>query len=436
MTNVAVIGAQWGDEGKGKVVDVLAEKFGCVVRFQGGNNAGHSVHFGGQQFALHLLPSGIFCNQTHNLIGNGVVVDPSALIREIDELKERGIEVTPDRLKISNRAHLVLPYHRIIDQFRDASPNQRKIGTTGKGIGPTYEWKAARRGIRFCDTHDKDDFSEKVRTELDLAQRLNLGIVELQQLHLDALMAEVWPAIHRLQDYVVDGVEFLAGLVEKNVPILFEGAQATLLDIDFGTYPYVTSSNSCALGIGAGAGVPARAIDRVVGITKAYATRVGEGPFPTELLDDVGSALRKHGKEFGTTTGRPRRCGWLDLVALRYAQRLNGFDCLALMKLDILDSFERLYVCEAYRIDGRETRVFPASLQQLQNAEPVYRELPGWNEDTSTIRQFGQLPTAAQDYVKAIESYVGCSVDLVSVGPDREETLLRSDGLFSDLYKR
>lgn len=433
MTNAAVIGAQWGDEGKGKVVDILAPHFSCVVRFQGGNNAGHSVRFEGQQFALHLLPSGVFCRDTVNLIGNGVVVDPIALLTEIDQLAQRGVELTPQRLCISDRAHLVMPYHRLLDQHRDADPGQRHIGTTGKGIGPAYEFKASRRGIRFCDAVNRDYLMERLTTELALAKRSCPWIESVQRLDAMELFEMVWPALQRLQPHVVDGVEFLSDLCDRGVPILFEGAQATLLDVDFGTYPYVTSSNSCAAGITAGAGVPARHLDRVIGITKAYATRVGEGPFPTELNDSVGELLRERGREFGTTTGRPRRCGWLDLVALRYACRVNGFDALAFMKLDVLDECERIGLCVGYRVGSEEITRFPASLSELQRAEPLWQFFPGWNCETSSVRQLDELPLAARNYIAAVEAFVNCPVDLVSVGPDRTETILRSDGVFSHL---
>ncbi|MCB1044317.1 MAG: adenylosuccinate synthase [Acidobacteria bacterium] len=433
MRNVAVIGAQWGDEGKGKVVDVLARHFGCVVRFQGGNNAGHSVQFGGRHFALHLLPSGILEGQNINLIGNGVVVDPCALVAEMTGLEQQGISISADLFKISDRAHLVMPYHRILDQFRDTSPTQRKIGTTGKGIGPTYEWKAARRGLRFCDALARSGFEQRLRIELEQAQRVYSNVSELTTLTVDDVMDQVWPAIERLQPHVIDGVSFLYELNQNKTSILFEGAQATLLDVDFGTYPYVTSSNSCAVGITAGSGVPPRCIHGVIGITKAYTTRVGEGPFPTELTGSTGDALRVRGHEYGTTTGRPRRCGWLDLVALRYACQLNGYDSLAVMKLDVLDECDQIEFCVAYEIDGKTVTQFPASLHHLQKVKPIYESLPGWKTSTNTCKTLEGLPPAAQAYVQAVESFVSCPVDLVSVGPDRSETITRENGLFRRL---
>jgi len=424
VTNYAVVGAQWGDEGKGKVVDLLANRFDYVVRFQGGHNAGHTVVFNGEKFALHVLPSGIFSRNAVNLIGNGVVVDPFSLIREIEGLAARGIAVTPANLKISDRAHLIMPYHGIIDRFSESS-GKRKIGTTGRGIGPAYEWKAARRGIRFCDIAHPDHLRAQIEAELELIHLRYGDIAELGQWTPATMMAHLTPALEFLAPYVADGVSLLADARARGADILFEGAQAALLDIDFGTYPYVTSSNSCAVGICAGAGVPPSAVERVIGISKAYTTRVGEGPFPTELMDADGDHLRKAGIEFGTTTGRPRRCGWLDLVALAYAHALNGYDTLAVMKLDVLDGFKTLRICTAYELDGKVISHFPASAVDLAAARPLYHELPGWAEPLTDIRHFRDLPAEAQAYIHYIEEHTGCPVGLVSVGPDRGQTILR-----------
>jgi len=427
VTNFAVTGAQWGDEGKGKVVDILAKRFDFVVRYQGGHNAGHSVVFQGERFALHVLPSGIFNPKAINLIGNGVVVDPFALIKEIEGLRQRGIEVSPENLRISDRAHMILPYHGIIDRFLDSGI--QKIGTTGRGIGPAYEWKAARRGLRFCDTAHLDYFRERVGQELERIQQHYHEIDELRGLDLEGVMSRLEPAIEFLAPHITDSVTLLAKAREQGSSILFEGAQATLLDLDFGTYPYVTSSNSCTVGVCAGAGVPPSTVDEVVGIFKAYSTRVGEGPYPSELHDEIGEAIRKAGFEFGTTTGRPRRCGWLDLVALKYGHHLNGFSTLAMMKLDVLDALPEIRVCHAYELRGEVIDHFPASITDLKEVKPCYTTLPGWELPTTHIRAYDDLPEKAKGYISFIEEKVGCLIGLVSVGPDREQTIIRDKRL-------
>ncbi len=430
MANLAIVGAQWGDEGKGKAVDLLAPRFDYVVRFQGGHNAGHSVVFNGERFALHVLPSGVFCDKTVNLIGNGVVVEPFSLIKEIEGLRTRGVTLTPDRLKISDRAHIIMPYHGIIDRFRDSRSGQRKIGTTGRGIGPTYEWKAARHGIRFCDIRHMARLGDFVADELAAIDKRFRDIEELKQWSATKVMAKLKPALEYLAPFVVDSVELLAEARAESRSLLFEGAQAALLDVDFGTYPFVTSSNSCAAGVTAGAGVPPSAIERVIGVAKAYCTRVGEGPFPTELQDDIGALLKEAGREFGTTTGRARRCGWLDLVALRYAARINGFDALALMKLDVLDGLDEIKVCVAYELDGQTIDFFPASHLDLANATPRYETLPGWRRTIAGVQNFEDLPQQAKDYVAFIEGHAGCPVHLIGVGPDRQQTIVRSTQFF------
>lgn len=427
VANFAISGAQWGDEGKGKIVDVIAPKFDVVIRYQGGPNAGHSVVFDGDRFALHVLPSGIFQKHTINVIANGVVVDPRALVREIEGITSRGIPITPDSLKISDRAHLILPYHAIIDQFRDHGEHGPKIGTTGKGIGPAYEWKAARSGLRFCDVADRPVFLEKLAKEWRSIQK-NFGHIEtLKDWSFDRLVEELTPSLDILSPFVTDTVVLLAKARADGKKLLFEGAQAALLDIDFGTYPFVTSSNASSLGVSAGAGVPLRTVDEVVGIFKAYTSRVGEGPFPSELEDRDGERIRVAGHEFGTTTGRPRRCGWLDLVALNYTHTLNQFSTLAITKLDILDQFDTIKVADSYTIDGVQVDHFPASAEKLERAKPHYREFPGWNQDISSVRTYDELPEAAKRYLDFIESFVGCPIGIVSVGPDREQTILRKD---------
>ena len=427
--NVAVTGAQWGDEGKGKVVDTLAARFDYVIRYQGGHNAGHSVVFDGKRFALHVLPSGVFHPETINVIANGVVVEPFSLIKEIEGLHAEGIAISPQNLKISDRAHVIMPYHGIIDRFRD-STGQRKIGTTGRGIGPAYEWKTARCGIRFCDIEDQAHLKTLIEEGLDIIQRQYRDIDELANWTVSRVLDKMAPALATLAPYVTDCVRLLAEARDEKKSLLFEGAQATLLDIDFGTYPYVTSSNSSTTGICAGAGVPTKTVDRVIGIFKAYATRVGEGPFPTEIKEGVVDVLRKVGSEFGTTTGRPRRCGWLDLVALNYAHRINGFDSLAMMKLDILDHLEEIMVCTSYSLNGSNSKDFPASLMGLSQAKPNYQTFPGWKVATTHIRDYASLPQRAKSYLAFIEDYLNCPIGLISVGPDRGQTIIRDRRFF------
>jgi len=433
VKRIVVAGAQWGDEGKGKVVDLISGAFEVVARFQGGNNAGHSVEFEGRRHALHLLPSGVFHANTINLIGNGVVVEPCALRAEMDGLAEQGIRLGPDRLVISDRAHLVLPYHIALDRHRETVGTARRIGTTGKGIGPTYESKAARRGLRFCDVRDKRRRASRIEEELAAIKRDHPGVTSLQEMETEDILARLTPVLDSLEAHLVDGVAFLYAQRRSGRRILFEGAQATMLDLDFGTYPYVTSSNACALGVPAGCGIPPQQIDAVIGISKAYCTRVGEGPFPSECTDDLGARMRSIGHEFGTTTGRPRRCGWLDLVALRYAHMLNGFQSLALMKADVLDSFAEIYVCEAYEIDGKKVDEVPASVEELARVTPRLRTLRGWQTPLSSCPNMEALPSPMRTLLDLIKDQVGCRVDLVSTGPDRKATLFRQGSLMEEL---
>ncbi|PIE02711.1 MAG: adenylosuccinate synthase [Acidobacteria bacterium] len=431
MPNVVVVGAQWGDEGKGKVVDLLASNFKNVVRFQGGHNAGHTVVVDGKKFALHLLPSGVIRKNTENLIANGVVIDPIALCREMDSIEEKGVTITPGVLTISDRAHMILPFHGILDRYREqvaSSGNNEspKIGTTGRGIGPAYEWKAGRRGFRFCDIEDLKFFTQKLSSEINYVKSQFSHVEPIKSLKTEEVIAAVLPCVERLRPFVVDGVYSLNQAIAKG-DVLFEGAQATLLDIDFGTYPYVTSSNSSVAGVFNGAGVSYKAIDRVVGITKAYATRVGEGPFPTEDFSEDGEKLRKEGNEYGTTTGRPRRCGWLDLVALKYTRIINGFDSVAVMKLDVLNSFPEIKVCTGYALGNKTTARFPARLETLQSVKPVFKVLPGWQCSLEGIDQYEKLPVEARNYIEFIESYIDCQVSTISIGPDRSETILRNN---------
>jgi adenylosuccinate synthase len=431
LKNLAVAGAQWGDEGKGKVVDLLANRFDGVIRYQGGPNAGHSVVFGGQRFALHVLPSGIFHKDVINVIANGVVINPAGLVEEIRGLTTRGIEITADQLKISDRAHAILPFHRILDHYGESSAAEnKKIGTTGRGIGPAYEWKVGRRGVRFCDLISDDRMRARLEEEVAFIKGRYPYVEDFKTLTAEDVFNEIKPSVDALRPFVCDSVTLIAEMRKTGKSLLFEGAQATLLDIDFGTYPYVTSSNSCTLGIPAGSGVPLNTVQASVGICKAYCTRVGHGPFPTELEDETGEALRKAGHEFGTTTGRPRRCGWLDLVALRYVQMLNGFDTLAIMKLDVMDGLDTVKLCVGYDLDGERIETLPAHPDDLSRVTPIYHEMPGWQTSLENVRNWDDLPEAARAYLEYVETFTGCSVGLVSVGPDREQTILRS-GLFA-----
>jgi len=422
MSNLVVVGLQWGDEGKGKIVDLLCPAFDGVVRYQGGNNAGHTVKFGERHFALKLIPSGILHPGTPCVLGNGMVVNPEALFEELDQLQAAGVE-TQGRLFISNRAQAVLPQLIALDLTREEAAGEGKVGTTGRGIGPTYEMKAARLGIRLSELGSprlEDRLrAQLVRVEAELAA---LGAKPVGQPGRIADQCRTWAS--RLAPYLADTEHLLHGWLDEGRSLLFEGAQGSLLDVDHGTFPFVTSSNPTAGGAATGSGVPPTAIDGVLGIVKAYTTRVGGGPFPGELLDEQGEHLRKRGNEFGTVTGRPRRCGWFDAVAARYAVRLNGTELVALTKLDVLDALPEIPVCVGYRYRGEMLDHFPSCLETLEAVEPVYETLPGWQSDTSGILEFHQLPAAAIDYVGFLERQIGAAVALVSTGPRREETIV------------
>ncbi|HLE85229.1 MAG TPA: adenylosuccinate synthase [Thermoanaerobaculia bacterium] len=431
MANAIIVGMQWGDEGKGKIVDLICPAFEGVVRFQGGHNAGHTVRFADRHFSLHLIPSGILHPEMLCVLGNGMVVAPPAFFAELDRLEEAGVR-TGGRLFVSNRAHALLPWHVELDQAREGALGGRAIGTTSRGIGPAYEAKASRHGLRLggLGTEGLEEVlaAEHAKIGAELAA---LGAPEpTPQTELARLCRE-WA--ERLAPLLADTEALLAGWIEEGRSLLFEGAQGALLDLDHGTYPYVTSSSSTAGGACTGSGVPPTAIDGAIGVVKAYTTRVGGGPFPTELLDSTGEFLRSRGNEFGTTTGRPRRCGWLDTVVVRYARRLNGTGALALTKLDVLDQLDEIRVCTAYEVDGRETRDLPADLGELERARPVYRTVPGWRRDTSGTLELEALPEAARAYVGLIEEEVGARVDLISTGPRREETLIRTGGILEEL---
>ena len=420
--NTVLVGAQWGDEGKGKVIDFLTEEADVVVRFQGGSNAGHTVVVGDKKYVLHLVPSGVLHDGKHCVIGNGVVMDPFDLMKELEQVESWGFELK-GRFHISERAHMVMQWHRAIDKAEEAArPEGHKIGTTGRGIGPAYAAKVGRYGMRVGDIL-RPDFLDLVRVQVEDANRA-LAALGAQPLDPEEMVKLYTPMVTALMPYVTDTIQFLHENLDAKKSILFEGAQATMLDIDFGTYPFVTSSNPTAGGACTGSGVPPRAIDRVIGVLKLYTTRVGEGPFPTELFDEDGETLRKRGGEFGATTGRPRRCGWFDAVVARYAQRVNGVDFWAMTKLDVLDTFPVVKICTGYRRDdGFVYQTFPADLAVLKRCTPVYEELPGWQCETSHITDYSELPENAKKYVNRILDLVGGKLGVLSVGPARETTL-------------
>lgn len=423
MANVVVVGGQWGDEGKGKVVDLLCPAFRHVARFNGGNNAGHTVRFADRHFALHLIPSGILHENCQCYIGPGVVVDPVSLVSEVENLEAQGVPVR-HRLHLSPRAHLVLPHHRALDVAREEAKGARKIGTTGRGIGPTYETRASRTGLRAGLARDPQRLREKASA---LAAELSRQLATYPQAQqpTEEELEQALASAEKLVPFLRPVDSLLASAWEKGEAILFEGAQGTLLDLDFGTYPFVTSSG-CLAGFAAPAlGLPARALDGVLGVFKAYCTRVGAGPFPTEIQDALGEHIRRRGNEFGTTTGRPRRTGWFDAVAARAAVRWSGIEAVALTKLDVLDSLERIPVAVAYRLGDCEVTEFPDDAEELAAVQPVYEELPGWNTDTTGITEFEKLPPLAQAYVRRLEELMGVPVVLISTGPRREETILR-----------
>ncbi|CAG0976390.1 adenylosuccinate synthase [Myxococcaceae bacterium] len=427
MTTVVAVGAQWGDEGKGKIVDWLAPRADLVVRFHGGNNAGHTLVVDGEKTVLHVVPAGVLQPGTVNLIGPGVVVDPEVLLGELDALSARGILRDPSRVRVSGRAHVILPWHKDQDLAREEKARERAIGTTGRGIGPTYEDKVARRGIRVADLLDAALVRERIEQiaggkNFELTQYYGWKPIDVERL-VESCVA--WG--RRLEPYVDHTGRILDRALREGKSVLFEGAQGTFLDIDHGTYPYVTSSNCVAGAACTGAGVGPTRIDRVLGITKAYATRVGGGPFPTEEAGEAGEKLRAAGAEFGATTGRPRRCGWLDVVMLREALTVNGLTGLAMNKLDVLSGLPEVPIATAYRIDGKLCHEFPMTLAEVSRAEPVYERLPGWSERLSELRRFEDLPDAARRYVDRVESLVGIPVEILSIGPGRDETIVRSD---------
>jgi len=422
--NLVVLGAQWGDEGKGKIVDLLTPHFSIVARYQGGHNAGHTVYVNGTKFVLRLIPSGILHAGVTCVIGNGVVIDPQALFAEIDELTKHGIDVG-QRIVISDKAHLILPYHRDLDLLSEARRGERKIGTTSRGIGPAYEDKIARRGIRVGDLADPKGLEQNIRDNVTARNRL----VQDNTMDWKPVLDQLLRHAERMRPMVRDVSAMLDEAMRAERPILFEGAQGTLLDIDHGTYPYVTSSNASIGGVCTGLGIPPRSVGRVLGVVKAYTTRVGEGPLPTELFGAMGDRLRQGGNEYGAVTGRPRRCGWYDAVAVRYAARINGLDGLALTKLDVLDGLERIDICTAYRWQGNTITNFPSDIAQLAQCEPVYESMPGWAAATAGVRKFERLPEAARKYIARLEEVSGVRAAIVSTGSERDDTIIRDDVL-------
>ena len=420
--NLAVLGAQWGDEGKGKIVDLLTTYFDIVARYQGGHNAGHTVYVGGTKFILRLIPSGILHPSVTCVIGNGVVVDPQSLLAEVDELTKNGIEVG-DRIVISDKAHLILPYHRDLDLLSEARRGERKIGTTSRGIGPAYEDKIARRGIRAGDLSDPQALEQDVRDNVTARNRLVQDTAMDWRDVLDQLLRHG----ARIRPWVRDVSLMLSDAMREGQSLLFEGAQGTLLDIDHGTYPYVTSSNASIGGVCTGLGISPRAIGGVLGVAKAYTTRVGEGPLPTELAGELGHRLRESGHEYGAVTGRPRRCGWYDAVAARYSVRINGLDWLALTKLDVLDGLDPIEICTAYLVGGQTLTEFPSDTSRLAACLPVYESMPGWSVPTSGLRRFADLPQAARRYVARLEEVSGVPAAIISTGSERDDTIMRDD---------
>ena len=431
MANIVIVGTQWGDEGKGKIVDLLAARADVVVRFQGGNNAGHTMVVNGEQIISHLVPSGILQGKTC-LLGNGMVVDPEVLIHELDDLAKRGINVGPDLIKISDRAHLIMPYHKALDQAREQKKGEGKIGTTGRGIGPCYEDRASRNGFRFNDLLHSDLFEKRVYAVMEeknfiLKNYLSAATLDPQMV-VDAYLAYA----DRLKPYISDVSLILDEAFDKEQQVLFEGAQGTHLDIDHGTYPFVTSSHVVAGNACCGAGIGPDKISGIIGIAKAYTTRVGAGPFPTELFDDIGNHIQKKGAEFGATTGRRRRCGWLDMVVLKNAVRLNGLSSLAITKLDILSNLETIKICTGYSHGDDTIHHFPSDLSFLTHCKPVYETLPGWKEDISDIREQGQLPKNARRFLKRVEELAGVPVDMISIGPGRNQTIVVNNPFFNN----
>lgn len=420
MPSVVVVGTQWGDEGKGKITDFLSSDAEVIARYQGGDNAGHTIVIDGFKYKLHLIPSGIFFPEKTSVIGNGVVINPKALVKEIAYLHENG--VTTGNLRISDRAHVILPYHIKLDALQEEAKGDQKIGTTIKGIGPAYMDKAARVGIRIADLLDKEIFEERLRTNLENKNREFVKLYDSEALDFDEIFNEYYEYGQQIKKYVADTSVILNDALDEGHRVLFEGAQGVMLDIDQGTYPFVTSSNPVAGGVTIGSGVGPSKIKHVVGVSKAYTTRVGDGPFPTELTNEIGDQIREVGREYGTTTGRPRRVGWFDSVVVRHARRVSGITDLSLNSIDVLTGIEKLKICVAYRYEGKIVEEFPASLNVLAKCEPVYEELPGWTEDITGVKSLDELPENARHYLERVSQLTGIPLSIFSVGPDRKQT--------------
>ncbi|WP_321283576.1 adenylosuccinate synthase [Exiguobacterium profundum] len=425
MSSVVVVGTQWGDEGKGKITDFLSKQAEVVARYQGGDNAGHTIVFNDTKYKLHLIPSGIFYSDKTCVIGNGMVVNPKSLVTELAYLHERG--VSTDNLRISNRAHIILPYHQLQDRLEEEAKGDAKVGTTLKGIGPAYMDKAARIGIRIADLLDKEVFAEKLKTVLELKNRMFVKMYEVDPIEFDDIFEEYYAYGQQFAKYVCDTSVVLNDALDEEKKVLFEGAQGVLLDIDHGTYPFVTSSNAASGGVSSGAGIGPSKIHHVVGVCKAYTSRVGGGPFPTELDDEIGHTIREVGKEYGTTTGRPRRVGWFDSVVVRHSRRVSGITDLCLNSIDVLTGLETLKICTSYEYEGKRLDEYPPNFRVLEKCVPVYEELPGWTEDITGVRRFEDLPENAQRYVRRIEELTGIELLTFSVGPAREQTVILRD---------
>ena len=422
MSSVVIVGSQWGDEGKGKMTDYLSQDADVVVRSQGGNNAGHTIAFDGKKFALRLVPSGIFGKDKLAVIGNGVVINPPALLKELHYLQDNGIDISG--LRISSRSHVTFPYHILLDKCQEEAKGDHKVGTTKNGIGPTYMDKVSRVGIRMCDLLEKDTFETKLRRNLAEKNELFAKLYHVDPIYFDDIFESYYEYGQELKKYVTDTSRIVNDALDNGQRVLFEGAQGVMLDVDQGTYPYVTASNPIAGGVCTGVGVGPNKINTVVGICKAYSTRVGAGPFPTELTDEIGDRIRETGHEYGTVTGRPRRVGWFDSVAMRHARRVSGISCLSLNLLDVLTGLKTVKICKAYKLDGKEIDYYPASLKELDRCEPVYEELPGWDEDITGVKKFEDLPVNAQNYLKRVSELSEVPLATVSVGADRIQTII------------
>lgn len=422
MSSVVIVGSQWGDEGKGKMTDYLSQDADVVVRSQGGNNAGHTIAFDGKKFALRLVPSGIFGKDKLAVIGNGVVINPPALLKELHYLQDNGIDISG--LRISSRSHVTFPYHILLDKCQEEAKGDHKVGTTKNGIGPTYMDKVSRVGIRMCDLLEKDTFETKLRRNLAEKNELFTKLYHVDPINFDDIFESYYEYGQELKKYVTDTSRIVNDALDNGQRVLFEGAQGVMLDVDQGTYPYVTASNPIAGGVCTGVGVGPNKINTVVGICKAYSTRVGAGPFPTELTDEIGDRIRETGHEYGTVTGRPRRVGWFDSVAMRHARRVSGISCLSLNLLDVLIGLKTVKICKAYKLDGKEIDYYPASLKELDRCEPVYEELPGWDEDITGVKKFEDLPVNAQNYLKRVSELSEVPLATVSVGADRIQTII------------